>query len=932
MTTKRQIDQDPDYESIPAELQQKRLRLIEQDAREFTIKKIEKIIRMQFNKEIKMKEAELQLIDEKLHEARIILDRLRACIVMKYYSSNGEQVVQSSPSVHPTVKKCLGKSPKFHPQEKTINNYSPNSKISLSDLDSTAISQSVDTHNIKENDINHGVRLKRKLSIIVGNVSKYIPADSRDENDQATHKWMVYVRGSKDNPHIENVIKKVQFFLHPSYRPNDLVEVCDPPFHLTRRGWGEFPIRVQLHFHNQSNKPVDIIHNLKLDKTYTGLQTLGAETAVDLWLFRKEAKRKMSGINCRRSSSVSEGTPEKNTGTVNCDIVKNKEPPHNNLKASCVDTHKPLVETNGILSDVSKAQQLENNCSYPKSTVDTSSNQKNSKLPIEDVKKTKSVLLIIPPTINKTIISQEPLQQPPQLQNYLSKQLQESSPKKIIPVPLNSNFPKTSVEPTGVSQVTSVALNNKNNLSQKTAGNLTSATDLNLNASLNGLTTFVKCMDNQGRILLVPQSSVVKLPNSLKTKTGVGESLVQPNQNNQLQADQQSSNSKCISPKSQKNVSSYMVKVLPNHTGSMNQVILIPANQTSIDSDHLLKKSPSTSIHAVNISNLAPNKAAEKAISLDSSTVGKNNTKIPKRDDSLVLKKALLSIRLEYYETMFELINKVVKLFPLINKDIDRSCHPYCAPSVEVYYSWNVGKQRAAEWHRAKAVRQAILQLLNQKSSSFTSKDVWSTKEILVWCYRNGYTPKRQNESIPNPQHHFGVLSEVSTVTESSKLLEMLEKEKTVPEMVLFEEEIDILNTDNDHSCITSKNLNKENILLDRFSYTQSLLSIPDSSACVEFVREAASKIGLKFQPCELAPSIMGHVIEEMILASCKEFISDILRVALSESFNKIGKKLYPDTIGIEDIFSAIQKLPLCDIFTNKYLGVSPNDQQSENK
>ncbi|XP_023242462.1 uncharacterized protein LOC111640658 [Centruroides sculpturatus] len=375
----------------------------------------------------------------------------------------------------------------------------------------------------------------------------------------------------------------------------------------------------------------------------------------------------MSGINCRRSSSVSEGTPEKNTGTVNCDIVKNEEPPHNNLKASCVDTHKPLVETNGILSDVSKAQQQENNCSYPKSTVDTASNQKNSKLPIEDVKKTKSVLLIIPPTINKTIISQEPLQQPPQLQNYLSKQLQESSPKKIIPVPLNSNFPKTSIEPTSVSQVTSVALNNKNNLSQKTAGNLTSTTDLNLNASLNGLTTFVKCMDNQGRILLVPQSSVVKLPNSLKTKTGVGESLVQPNQ---LQADQQNSNSKCISPKSQKNVSSYMVKVLPNHTGSMNQVILIPANQTSIDSDYLLKKSPSTSIHAVNISNLSPNKAAEKTISLDSSSVSKNNTKIPKRDDSLVLKKALLSIRLEYYETMFELINKVVKLFPLINKDI----------------------------------------------------------------------------------------------------------------------------------------------------------------------------------------------------------------------------------------------------------------------
>lgn len=47
------------------------------------------------------------------------------------------------------------------------------------------------------------------------------------------------------------------------------------PFHLSRRGWGEFPVRVQIFFHCSLNKPVDIIHNLKLDRTYTGRQTLG---------------------------------------------------------------------------------------------------------------------------------------------------------------------------------------------------------------------------------------------------------------------------------------------------------------------------------------------------------------------------------------------------------------------------------------------------------------------------------------------------------------------------------------------------------------------------------------------------------------------------------------------------------------------------------
>ena len=68
-------------------------------------------------------------------------------------------------------------------------------------------------------------RYKVKKRIVVGNVSKYIPPDKRDDNDRATHKWMVYVRGPRNEPHIDHFVKKVWFFLHPSYRPNDLVEI-----------------------------------------------------------------------------------------------------------------------------------------------------------------------------------------------------------------------------------------------------------------------------------------------------------------------------------------------------------------------------------------------------------------------------------------------------------------------------------------------------------------------------------------------------------------------------------------------------------------------------------------------------------------------------------------------------------------------------------
>ena len=60
-------------------------------------------------------------------------------------------------------------------------------------------------------------------------------------------------------------IAKVRFFLHPSFAPNHVVEIVKPPFSLQRRGWGEFPVRVQFHFkHPERNRPVDAVHHLKV--------------------------------------------------------------------------------------------------------------------------------------------------------------------------------------------------------------------------------------------------------------------------------------------------------------------------------------------------------------------------------------------------------------------------------------------------------------------------------------------------------------------------------------------------------------------------------------------------------------------------------------------------------------------------------------------
>lgn len=121
----------------------------------------------------------------------------------------------------------------------------------------------------------------------------------------------------------------MRFQLHHSYRPNDIVDVHSPPFQLTRRGWGEFPMRIQLYFQEHlQQKPVQLMHNIVLDKTMCGLHTMGGETTVEVWL-RSDAN----------------ATPEITTTTLTPSVTIKREPstttPAPNTYLLPMDTAKP---------------------------------------------------------------------------------------------------------------------------------------------------------------------------------------------------------------------------------------------------------------------------------------------------------------------------------------------------------------------------------------------------------------------------------------------------------------------------------------------------------------------------------------------------------------------------------------------------------------
>lgn len=78
-----------------------------------------------------------------------------------------------------------------------------------------------------------------RKQVMVGNTSQYVGDMEEDggESKKPTHKWccffqtrinphrMVYVRGPEYEREIHTYISKVRFFLHPSFAPNDIVEV-----------------------------------------------------------------------------------------------------------------------------------------------------------------------------------------------------------------------------------------------------------------------------------------------------------------------------------------------------------------------------------------------------------------------------------------------------------------------------------------------------------------------------------------------------------------------------------------------------------------------------------------------------------------------------------------------------------------------------------
>jgi YEATS domain-containing protein 4 len=87
-----------------------------------------------------------------------------------------------------------------------------------------------------------------------------LPKKSLD--NQATHKWTLFVRGPNDED-LSCFVSKIAFSLHQSFAEPVRI-ITNTPFEVTASGWGEFEAGIRIFFKDPTEQPIDLLHVIKL--------------------------------------------------------------------------------------------------------------------------------------------------------------------------------------------------------------------------------------------------------------------------------------------------------------------------------------------------------------------------------------------------------------------------------------------------------------------------------------------------------------------------------------------------------------------------------------------------------------------------------------------------------------------------------------------
>lgn len=216
--------------------------------------KLGTIIQEEFDKELQIRQKQLEEIEEKIYKAQKLLHVVRYVLISSYYknksleaegsSSDPTNILQGQNRIHPAIKKLLGNNPNSlklltarTKRKATLTKPEPNKdikceakRIKLEVKSEVKTATAVNTVKLEPNASSSSEpvtnRAKVQHRVVIGNISYF--KKSLEQNN-LTHKWMVYVKiykGTNGKSEVTNqTISKVVFYLHPSYKPHDVVDI-----------------------------------------------------------------------------------------------------------------------------------------------------------------------------------------------------------------------------------------------------------------------------------------------------------------------------------------------------------------------------------------------------------------------------------------------------------------------------------------------------------------------------------------------------------------------------------------------------------------------------------------------------------------------------------------------------------------------------------
>ncbi|KAL4710368.1 hypothetical protein ACJJTC_003765 [Scirpophaga incertulas] len=891
---KNQEYHDPDYVSSSTQVQKEKTELSEEEK----LKKIKTIIRREFSNELEVRENDIMLIEQRMVTSRRMLHNLRYALVSAYYKEQKLQLsnsaiqdeisAQSEPRakaefsallyngqrrIHPSVRKLLGKktvdldeillsksrrcktrrdySALFQKKNYTIRadastkTLRPEPQTQQESEQEPAASGSrpkkmprhmepqVDKVLTLDDPIRN--KMKHRYRLIVGNTSKYAPGAS--PADRSSHQWLLYVRGPRARPDPSPVLRAVVATLHASYAPHHTVTLRRAPFHVSRRGWGEFPARLQLHFPLPAvNRPACLHHTIKLDRHYTGLQTLGAETIVDVWLYSTPEMLDFEYVDPIPAVLSSSETVENNTDKPE-DKLTSPEPSYGLMEFETSESNEHTDSWKDFFSKDSTELDIDEMIIKPVKKMATQENCNNDNYFTNTTNEVDNVIVKTERTESRsqdTILPEELNPAPDKLMNFTDTYNTANE--------VNSDLVKTERTESWSQDAT-------------LPDELNPAPDKRLMKYIDSTTGKIYYLELDRKLDLSKVQEIVI--NESET------AKISPVKSNGLKSFRIKRNSAKSKHEDIKDFSKSQENVISCKEKCSEEEHLNIYNYAHIENDHCY-----TSFKF----SMCRNNALEK------------DTAVLNRLHSVTARLPCVRMAVSY----------MLKELPIITQSARRTsytrCFPFAVESEEKYWKLDFAKRRNIEWSRAKLINKILCK-------SFKDPDeIWRTKQILIFSRLHAYHPIRTESQVTESEEWTSWNDIEGRRKSESNIKEVYPEASDICSLSIFNSEeylspskcksekpVDSDETVDVLCCDSPVRVKEE--LLDLSSDNLTVLPVQKEEDRLRFlyIERKCADIGVELRNEDVGNGYSYSAVHEVLLSAMKSFAEELIRCSFAE-------------------------------------------------